>query len=709
MRTTSKYIQLTDYALLEYEYNSDVISTDNLDFIKIKNGYTGSISYLNYNQNNFNAAKDLTGNAIDYTVQQVSESEWIHFDLDRPLRYFEAQYPGIKFENIWAANKQNIKVVYDKVKIHIISGYNFENTAGFLLRGAYVDRSTESQIFVMNHAFLKEDSHIKYNPRPMMLGDRTYDKYIEVKIPSLKNITDVNKQIGDIFSPTDDKFLTTFPEYSKSNIGIVFYEVRDYNVNSKGQTIIKTALPVVNDSSGVVRVELSQYDNLSDISAIIQESRAGDYFELFPTYNGEFIEDFIYDRAQRNENYTVIHDIEVYEQVSTFGDYDEIKTQNITYFQESGFDKVYKFRPVIENPNAVAFTIDYTVRLFNKKDSSQIIRRASLTYPNANKYGRWLEKLDIQDGFQPLKIVNKVINKDNILGSKDIIYQGLSDNSKEMAKDSLENNIKYLPIFSNDIFISSKTLFTNTSETNNDISIEINKNNEVTQVKKGVFTLEDLTKNNIVYGQGDLVIYLSKFDNFIKFKVFKKSDDGKLESYDDLRTTDNTNFYIVFEAENDEKVRILESSSFSNIDINREEGELLFRIDSDKMDRILKTNSNNFYITVENNISSKVYGTEAWNTKRDYEVVVYSGKFDNITNYKDSENIDYNKRIQVLTSLYNEIEDKRLELSNETERIGNLIEDLKKVKNIDLDTKEKESLDKFINTLEDLLKKYNSV
>ena len=128
-----------------------------------------------------------------------------------------------------------------------------------------------------------------------------------------------------------------------SKLNILFYEVYDYAQGLNGQVEVRTAVPLGNDTKGIVRRELEPTDAFASISATIQESVSGDYFELFPTYNGEFIEDYVLQQAQSGAELMVIHDVEVFEQISTYGDYDELMTNKLTFYQEDGFDKEFKY------------------------------------------------------------------------------------------------------------------------------------------------------------------------------------------------------------------------------------------------------------------------------------------------------------------------------------------------------------------------------
>ena len=648
MVTTSKFVQLNDHILLEYIYNSKIINTADSSFLRIINVYNSSLNYLSYNPSNFIKPKQLTNNILDNTVQPIDDNRWAHFDTDRPIKFFEQNNKMLRFEGVWEDLQSNIDVLYDTIKIHIVSGWNFTDTAGFVIRAAYVDKTLNNVIYVANHAYLKEDTNINFNPRPIFLGNRTYDKYIEFSIPSLNNLSNINTELGNIFLTTNQNILTQTFDYQNAKLNILFYDVGNY-VLENGQTILKTTMPIDNDTVGLIRIDIDPFDPMSQLYAVVQESVTGDYFELFPSYEGSFIEDFIYSQmAKFNYSYTLIHDIEVYEQISNFGDYTEIMSQKFTYFQDSGFDKPFKFRPIIENNNAITFTIDYTIRLYNKTNESQVIRKASLTYPNANKYGRSMTHIGIDSSYQPMRIVNKIVNNDNV-----------SEFSNLYSKKNYINNVltsqgssilQYAVINTKNICVNNYTLFVDNITTTTNILFDGTKQ-YVDNIK-----FKQIVDSDIIYGQGDAIIYLTEFDNFIKFKIYKVDGISNIAiPYSDIVNSPNTIFYLIFFDSTGKKIRITQYSDKANI-ADLQSGEILFKIPALNAVDIIKSIDKRFYITFENRIPQQVTGSSSLNVKSDFEVVLYQGKADVASNYKIDNNNDFNTKQNSLIVLAQQLQ-----------------------------------------------------
>jgi len=660
--STSKYIQLTPYALLEFTYNTTVISTDDLSFIRVKNAFTGTMSYINYHLTDYRKTRQLTGNALDRTVQQISASKWAHMDIDKPISYFEQKHANLFFENLWDSISQDLNITYDSVKVHLQSGYNFTDLAGFILRIAFVDNEFH-QLYLANIAHLKDDEFIKYHTRPILLGERVYDRYLEVKIPSLKDIKDVNTQVADEFATVDGIFLKKDFNWDNSKINVLFYEIKEKEVDRDGQVILRTSLNVGDSASGMVRVELKHFDEFVNVAAVIQESLNGDYFEIFPTYNDNFLEDFILERAEQGENYMVIHDLEIYEQRPNSGSMIETMTQKFTQIQEEGFDKPFIFRPVVKDENTLTFSIDYSVRIFNKVDSSQIIRRASLTFSNARKYGRWMQKLDIPIDFNPIRVVNKILLETE---KESVSNPNLYTLNSGMLKNSLASDNTFLPMQINDIYTGVETLFVDKISQS---IISADSGNTANTV----FDLKPLLKSDLIFGQGEARLYIGEYDNFVKFKVYKMSENTNVpEPYTDMSQNANVNFYLVFTTADGTKIKISEYNKMENINLDKKEGELLYKIDSRLSRQILASDVLTFTINIENR---QIETDEVGNAtdKKDFELIFYSGVWAPIADHKLYNSVNYETRQLLIDSKLAKMEQNELILRELQDNFQNFI------------------------------------
>ena len=134
---------------------------------------------------------------------------------------------------------------------------------------------------------------------------------------------------------------------------------------------------------------------------------------MYGQHNGEIFENFIAELAnQENADYSVFHDIQVFEQIA--GDTSTsqfVETTNMTFVQTSDFEDPFMFRPIIKNANiAVSYRIEYNLRLYNTVNNTQIIKRSSYGSFDTRKYGKKMKRINLGTVPTVTKVYN-VIDK----------------------------------------------------------------------------------------------------------------------------------------------------------------------------------------------------------------------------------------------------------------------------------------------------------
>ena len=134
----SKYVQLNDFLLLEYEFNKSGDLTDLTSesiYSIAAETVLGSKEYFNRGSMG-SLNNDLQMNSVPRTANR---SSW-YIDPENPAGY----YPYFDSSALIAQPSYP----FDTVKVHIVSGYNFDDIPGFLLQiqaedasGGYVDLS----------------------------------------------------------------------------------------------------------------------------------------------------------------------------------------------------------------------------------------------------------------------------------------------------------------------------------------------------------------------------------------------------------------------------------------------------------------------------------------------------------------------------------------------------------------------------------------
>jgi hypothetical protein len=560
----SFYVQLSPYLLLEYTYgdNTSTYLSSQVKFSRIKNNYLdGQVQLLNGS-----ASLNITQNVLDTSAANLGGYKWAFLDKDVPVPYINTD-SNLIFNDL-SNLLPSLYVTYDRVRVHIVSGYRLDDLSGLIIQ-VYGREAMTSNISVLaNNVFLNSDDRDILNPKPILLGDRMYDRYIEMLVPSIKGIN------SDFYANPNNPISLGY-QFTSDNSGILYNSaiyVKAYEIN-KTEKINGNLFLYTSDS---YEVNVNQEDMYSSLSANIYESPDGDYFEYYPTYAGNFIEDFI---AQLNDiggDYVVINDIEVYEQVGL----DSILTFSFSQVQSSGFDGPLDFRPIIKYASsAVTFSVDYSFRIYNKSNGFQMIRRASTTSFNPRKYGRQLDKISLAQQSYPFRVYNKVY------GNSPVSFIG-NDYSTSFSTI-------YVPVFyeSRNVVVQNKTVLSN-----------------------GKNPIDPSFYQSIYFGQGDARIYISDFESYFKFTVSQVDTISGAITPIDLTAGE---ILIAFKDATGNMIKIPAQPSDSNSSLAQ--GQLIFNLPDTLRKKIFTTdNVQSFYI-----LSLTTGSTET---------LIYSGTVDKIEN-----------------------------------------------------------------------------
>lgn len=528
----SKYVQLNDFLLLEYEFNKDGETLD-LDSLGVESyaAYTtlGSVQYFN---------KDgigITNNdlALNSEPLQANRASWYIYPDDTSAYYtfFDA-----------SVAVSGVDYPFDTVKVHIVSGYNFDDIPGFLLQVQALDVSG-NLVDLSNFTWINQvlgNDVIKFAISATYLANRFYDKYVELKIPSVQQLGgDTTTQLGQVLNiqTLSDVYFTysTIPDIDEDT-----YVVSEF---------ISLQLPVT-----------SVADNFN---CLIAESTAGDYIEYYATWKdqiiGEYMGDIesgriaLYTSNNPNDNFenfseeygagarkwVVIHEIYVYENIPGGS---SLLTQKFSFTQEDNFSSSNYFRPVLQNADIDAsYTIQYICRLMNRMDGTQIIRRASFASTDPKKYGRYFTRLNV-DNYIPYKIFNRIEGEKG-----NVIIQSKSEKSKFVK-----------------VYYDS-------------VNVLLNINNEVLP-------------------QGTGPLFLKKGDGTYKFQ-FDKINTSANDERENVDLSGAYNYALLFILDDDSKIEI--SPTFS-MNMNTTLGELEFKIMESQSQKLLKQKNNTYSIIIKN-------------------------------------------------------------------------------------------------------------
>lgn len=517
----------------------------------------------------FSNPNEDTGNDINQTIGRYhavqhlddkSKYALIGYDSSGAYEKYNyinnsADWPGSNSAQLLAnqtANTAQINSIkYDTVRMHLRSGYSFaaRGYEGFLFE-VTVDREDGVNNYLTQLVYLNQSNYEYSNPRPFVLGETLYSKFIEVKIPTL---VQQNQEFLDRFYGDNTNFSSNLT--ATSNYGIQF-KLIDQLSTEAGFNFIYTGEEN--------KFTISREDEFQDFTVVIEDANDGDYFEIYGEKDGSAsnFEGYIQNRIRTSsDDINVFYDLELFEQVGT----SNIKTDSSTFTRSSDFDKPIVYRPVIENANtAVNFSIDITMRIYNQTDNTQIVKRASLTTPQAAKYGKNLQKVTISSNNKLSEIYNILPNTTPNRIVKDVLTNSLPRSTKQVISLVERHNI----------VISTAPVQINQSLSDPDS-----------------FVIEDAEAVNYV-SNGESIINIPPFTTYIKFKFAKKRGD-------DLEYIPLNNIeHVVLTIGRGDKA--LKFNHYTHKDIEMIEGEVLFKIDEGNAKIINSKERGRFYISIDN-------------------------------------------------------------------------------------------------------------
>ena len=574
----SRFIKLTEYCLLEYQYESlspsnPIIITS--PFYTLKNGDNEIFMY------NPDSALYETGNIKDLTVipQATNGGRFVYLDSENSPNYTE--YDTTLTETVVPGGS----IIADRVRFYIATGFQFTEFTNMVL-SIRQDMNNGNSLILANillNATTLGDV-LLYTTRPLIIGNTLYDRYIDIIVPSIKNM--------DEAFYTSPNQANTFAYQITNGVGLVKDNPITVNLfecafgpDLKTEDEIYTTI----DITQAYNAQISQGNDFDLVGAKVREAIDGDYLEFFATWDQGFPEEFIGILEKRTgQDWIIFHQLTIFEQIgSAF-----VKSGDATFFQETNFDEPLIFRPILKNANeAVTMVVDYSVRLVNRVTNEQIIRTASLTVVNPNKYGKSLLKLDLADKPNSYKISNVIVKK-------------LTDSVQVFNDPSM---VKPAAIQQPTVAAVQPTAITNTVTQYVPVfyvrnSIAISQKNHLVRSGK---------VSNLTYGQGLLAIAVTPFDNTFMFQVKTESTTNQgAVRLNNMDLTQFSRFELVFgSAASKVTVANVTDPAQANIDL----GEILFKVDSAITAKIQNLDDAKFYIvTVGKDGSRSALYTGKW-------------------------------------------------------------------------------------------------
>lgn len=579
---SSRFVNLSSYCIVEYMFDQlNSLDIYNDSFILLQNNYLDIHQIFNDD-----SSYSSTRNIKDLTVTPIGGNVYAYLDSEKIPDYLSYDSQQITQTPINGYN-----VVMDKVRFHFVAGFDLDGFKALILSVRNTENDGKNNLFA-NILVSPETSAelIIYNPKPLFLSNAVYDRYIDVLVPSIKNVNQdyltapvQSTTFAAAITPKGAGF-TGFIQNSPIYVGLAECGKRKTIFTNTAQTYDGFEV------TEFYEAPLSQSNEFDNVGAYINQAVDGDFIEFYLTFNAGFPSDLISILNARNpsDDWIIIHQISVFEQVGS----GFINSSRFVFFQEDRFDEPNVFRPVLRNANeAVSMSIDYLARLTNRRNGEQIIREASYSLISPKKYGKKLITLPLLDKPQSQKIYNKLIKK-NFEATKLFIEPKLNSattSSEGSSEETITTVVRteYVPIFFN----------------SSNISVSISSS-----LIKTSDSLEE-----VVFSQGKLRFIITPFDNVLKFKVYTLSNSSDKTSQIPLDLNINSARYrLVFETTsgkitidnlNDSKIESLSS------------GIIAFNVSKKNSETILQSNKKSMYLVAlgQDGTETLIYSGE-WRT-----------------------------------------------------------------------------------------------
>jgi hypothetical protein len=487
----SRFINLSSYCIVEYQFEQlGSLNFYNEDFILVDNPITGGHQIFN-TDSSYNTLKNIQ----DLTVIPIGNNSYAYLDSEKIPNYLQYN------TELTSTTLSGYNVVMDRIRFHFVAGFEFDDFKALILSISNTENSGTQNIFANILVAPETISQlIIFNPKPLFLSNSIYDRYIDIYIPSIKNI---NEEFVTAPVPALT-FASAITPSANGPSGFIYNNPITLTLVECGKkNTIYTNTSVSYDSyeaSEAFTATVSQTNEFDQVGAYVNESLVGDYLEFYLTFNSGFPGELLAMLEKRNPNddWIIVHQLSVFEQVGTAF----FNTSRLVFFQENEYDEPNIFRPVLKYAHeAISMSVDYVARLTNRRNGEQIIREASFNLVSPKKYGKNLINLPLLNKPQSQKVYNKIV-KNNFeatplfieptpIGRQAVVTPAAPVQTTEVIRT------EFVPIFFN----------------NNNISIS-NVNSMV---------LSSDSSEEIVFGPGKLRFIFSPFDNVIKLKVFTET------------------------------------------------------------------------------------------------------------------------------------------------------------------------------------------
>ena len=592
MSKISKYLKVDKNILIEYVYD---------DGNNISEAYDILVNTKDRTQSYLAGSASFTGNTLSNSLFKLDNlaNRWGKIDT--------SFYTFLSVKNY----STSTPIRHDKLRIHLPINWTFGEYLGFYVRVYGFDSINEKTYELSNFYFDMSDASqtylLNYTSPPLLFGEKLWGKNIQIEMPALSEVAAqlVNNR------PKENSInsnLTNGAGFSTTSPIFI-----DFHFINNIQTVNKISTYLLGPK---VAVSLSQTPDFESLGLSIENSKNGDFFEIYGTYNGTIagFSKFIEDSYYQNHRYYVNYNITTYEQ--------NIRGKTITAVVTENFNETIEFRPIIKFSTTTAI-IDVEMRLIDAVDDTYIIRRASygMLQDEVSRYSLNLIKINLKNANKP-KIYNiknsidpSLVGISNAMGTIQVnerlrlpsTSNAISSGATLLNNDP-NNSFTQTTVPGGLTIASDSSLVSNAPSNLNNLTpsgmgSNSGSNSSIETVKipfpvlvekANIMSRSDsaVLNNEKYYANGLITIMINPFDNIFKFSI--ATGEPNAPKLFDLTGFSEIKFVI-----KDDKGEVSFPLFTQSSDLNLKEGKVIFKITQNKFSdikKIFSTGVNIFYI-----------------------------------------------------------------------------------------------------------------
>lgn len=428
-----RYFQLTSDILVEYNYAAENgMDNDKLSITEdLKNSVvTCNLSNMPFYLINEDGNKTNLDSTNFVVPVNRSETKFIKPRTKRGIKSVFSVPSGtpIKIENFnYKTDNNTYYLELDKIRFHFTSR-NFIGDYDGLIFQAYVYSKNKTKVGLMSFTLSKTDG-VNINEQPMLINQRYYTSYIDVKIPCVyKLLKSYDRGFSTAFGAGDSFVYGTLKKelniadgneqlMVNSPIGISLYGIKN-ELNKEGYTYYST--------ENITGITIPNKDRFDNIYVNVEEATDGDYFLINTRCSdGISFSEYMYKLDDNLQSYAVLYEVSL---VEHYVDYTNEVKQDRTHTEQyivkvmddttgrvdaNSLNRTIFYRPICQHGSqCFKFTIEVTLRIMDTATGNQIEKKGTLTYNTPARYGKQMRQLNISKTPPVINVYNKRIDTD---------------------------------------------------------------------------------------------------------------------------------------------------------------------------------------------------------------------------------------------------------------------------------------------------------